>query len=364
MTSSPTAPSPAHRDYVALTEDLVLLEGHGEYLLAHVPSRVLIPLRKWQYWLLRLTVAHRGHWIPAVERRLLEAGRAGLKPLLPVMPWPSSEVPLRLIVEVTGDCNLHCTFCPDDAWINSRCYGCRRYPTSTSQERELTPAQWNTVLFDAFSAGCSVLEIRGGEALLRRNLVIELLEYARHLGFRRSVLWTNGLLLDRAFVEELRALDLTVKYIVQVVGTSEELHDTITNTTGKFGTLLENISYLAAAEQLFSIVVPVLEANHDHKDAIQETLSMLGVDDTILQPISVHLWDGAESTSQVTVNWRGEVFLLSCDRRQPAGNVRQIDLTEVIWEAQRESRARLAAYSDRRGGYHWPPTPCHACGSA
>ena len=322
--------------YRALTENLVLLENRRERQLAHVPTGVTLPVSRWRSWLLR-ALATNDNLARGIEHKLAASAAQTDRQSSFAQPriLTQSTDALGLTAEITGDCNLHCTFCPDDAWINFRRFGCRRYPSSASNHCKLTPKQWKTVLFDGFTAGCSVLEGRGGEVLLYPELVIELLEFAKELGFRRSILWTNGVLLKPTFVEQVMALNLTVEFLVQLVATRAELHDLITGTTGTFGNLLENISYLAAAEQSFSIVVPVTVVNQAQKDEIFESVRMLGVDEIIFQPVSYHPGDNTAGSTQITVNWRGDVLFNACNRLAHSGNVTERNLTDIIREAQK-----------------------------
>lgn len=99
----------------------------------------------------------------------------------------SRRVPLHGTIELTWRCNFACVHCYQEGLRETH--------------RELTTAEWKSLLDELADAGCLFLTITGGEPLLRPDFA-ELYAYAHQRGFFIT-LFTNGALLDDELLDLL-----------------------------------------------------------------------------------------------------------------------------------------------------------------
>ncbi|HAR64264.1 MAG: hypothetical protein DKM50_02355 [Candidatus Margulisiibacteriota bacterium] len=111
-------------------------------------------------------------------------------------PWgniPSAKERKPIIVwNCTKSCNLKCVHCYSDS-------------TAHHYENELTTAEGKNLLTQLRDFGVKAVLFSGGEPLMRSD-IFELLGYASDLGLR-TVLSTNGTLIDHKLAAQLRALN-------------------------------------------------------------------------------------------------------------------------------------------------------------
>ncbi len=124
------------------------------------------------------------------------------------------NVPLSVMLEITGRCNLDCQHCYLDI----------KHPPE-----EMTTAEIFSILEQLAQAGTFFLTITGGEVMLRKDLV-PILRRARELGFALRV-FTSGTRMTWSLARELAQLEL-VAVEMSLYGTRCDVHDTITRRPG------------------------------------------------------------------------------------------------------------------------------------
>jgi radical SAM protein with 4Fe4S-binding SPASM domain len=124
----------------------------------------------------------------------------------------------------TSRCNLNCLHC---------------YSSSTSalSVDELTIAEAKQLLHQLAEVNCPVILFTGGEPLLRNDL-FDLLAKAKQLTLR-TVISTNGTLIDSAIARKLAAL--SVSYVGISIDGDESLHDAFRQTKGCFKAALAGV---------------------------------------------------------------------------------------------------------------------------
>ena len=139
--------------------------------------------------------------------------------------------PLRsLFWECTLRCNMNCLHCGSSVH--------KRDSSSELTEEEIVP------VFESIARQRDprsiFLNITGGEPLVRSDLC-QIMQRIHALGFNWTMT-TNGLLLDRACVEELQAAGLaTMSISIDGVGST---HDELRQTPGSFDKIISNIEAL------------------------------------------------------------------------------------------------------------------------
>ena len=98
-------------------------------------------------------------------------------------------VPRALLVDPTGDCNLHCTGC----WAGG--YGGKDSLSFETLDR---------IVREAEELGIKYVFFSGGEPLLRKNDIIRLCEAHRSVSFSA---YTNGTLIDAPFADEVARVE-------------------------------------------------------------------------------------------------------------------------------------------------------------
>ena len=335
------------RGYVALTDSLVVIRDSEFDHIVELTSGATITAKKWRTRLLRWIL--RIPWVADNFQKQLQRKAIGAHRPPPGSGVESGEAASSqgvspssqnrtITVEVTRRCNMDCCFCPEDAWINTRCIGCRRYPPEASRV-ELGTHDWVNVIMDAATLGFSTLEIRGGEALLRETLVMELLEAAKIHGISQTVLWTNGVLCTPEFADHLRERRLRPHIALQFVSSSSGDHEKFTGAKGTFETIVRNIAYMSACSTSFSLFVPHFKGNEHDRQQILESLSCLAVRDSRIQPLFIHgpETDPHTHSSQrpysICVTWYGDVLSSACSPFTSLGNVATQGLDDILDES-------------------------------
>jgi radical SAM protein with 4Fe4S-binding SPASM domain len=124
----------------------------------------------------------------------------------------------------TSRCNLNCLHC----YSNS---------APSLNGNELTTAEAKQLLHQLAEANCPVVLFTGGEPLLRNDL-FDLLAEAKQLPLR-TVISTNGTLIDSAIARKLTALG--VSYVGISIDGDESLHDKFRQSTGCFKAALAGV---------------------------------------------------------------------------------------------------------------------------
>lgn len=98
-------------------------------------------------------------------------------------------------IELTKRCNLECPYC---------------YSKSHRSSPEfLAPEIVKRILSEGYEYGLRSVSWFGGEPLMYPNL-LEVLQYARDIGYRESILYTNGCLIKPIIARELRGVIDTI----------------------------------------------------------------------------------------------------------------------------------------------------------
>lgn len=175
------------------------------------------------------------------------------------LTWKLREI----AIEVTVHCNLSCEMCC--VWE-----GKKHGPESTLIRSLLTEAR---------GLGATIFVPCGGEPFMRKDFV-DLLAHAHDLGFDRSEVVTNGLLLPR-HIERLKALP-SVQLHVSIDG-PREVHDTLRGE-GVYEKAVAAAREAKAAGIGVSISGILMRPTIEHCEHVLELALELGLEEVSFQP--------------------------------------------------------------------------------
>lgn len=126
--------------------------------------------------------------------------------------------------------------------VADRCnHACQHCYQVQGEKGELTFDQLRSIIDGIADAGVFTLNISGGEATLRPDL-LDILRYARDRGFAVR-LFTNGFLISEGYAEALARVGLLEVHVSLYSGVAEE-HDAVTRVPGSFGRTIDAIKAL------------------------------------------------------------------------------------------------------------------------
>lgn len=183
-----------------------------------------------------------------------------------------SVPPLRsLYLYTTDECNLACKHC----WITAR----RR----RSSERPTVPVSlYRTVIEQAMALGLRYVKISGGEALLRRADILELLELT-HKFELATRLETNGTLIDVEVANVLQRTRTAVS--ISLDGSTAKLHEAIRLIPGCFDQTEAALSLLRERGVPVEIILALHRGNREDLDGILRIASGLNGSNLKINPI-------------------------------------------------------------------------------
>lgn len=147
-------------------------------------------------------------------------------------------------IEITKLCNLHCVHCSAE---------------SNNKVKELSLKEIKKILDEASSMGLRNVGFTGGEPLMRRSKLVELLEYCKHTLDSKTHLHTNGTLIrqkDAAIIAEL-VDEVTVTFL----GSKSETHDGLTSVEGSLKATEEGLQSLVHQEANVRIFIIPMKMN-------------------------------------------------------------------------------------------------------
>jgi len=153
------------------------------------------------------------------------------------------QVPPLLIASITSRCNLHCR----------GCYARARHRT---RRPEMTDRQWADLFEQAQELGVSVIMLAGGEPLLRPGI----LNVTRKFPGVIFPLFTNGLLMDDAVIQRLRAQPQVVP-VLSIEGWEPETDNR--RGAGVFESVAAAAEKLRTAGLFFGVSLTVTRRNFE-----------------------------------------------------------------------------------------------------
>lgn len=125
----------------------------------------------------------------------------------------------------------------------SRCQTCNIWKRNVDPEREeLKKDEWITVLSRLKQYGIRSFEVFGGDALLRKDVVLDILNYCKDNGIN-TYFPTNANLCDRDTVKQIIDAGLNTVYLsIDDVG---DMHDKVRGVDGTFSRVMQALEYFA-----------------------------------------------------------------------------------------------------------------------
>lgn len=141
------------------------------------------------------------------------------------------RIPLSGSIDLTHRCNLKCV----------HCYLGNKEIINGKHEKELSTAQWISLIDQITEAGCLDLLITGGEPLLRKDFGA-IYRHAKTNGLLVTV-FTNGTLITDSILEIFN--DLPPHAIeISLYGATADTYEEITGIKGSFGKCIKGIQKL------------------------------------------------------------------------------------------------------------------------
>ncbi|WHX47892.1 radical SAM protein [Paenibacillus woosongensis] len=170
----------------------------------------------------------------------------------------------RLVLEVTGSCNLNCLFCTEENIVYQSC-GCKKWENSN----ELSERQWKNIISQAMKLGIQECFLTGGEPLLKWNLVKELVSYL-HDHHIAVTLFTNGTLLNASQAKFLK--EKKVSLALQIFGEDNQRYEMITQCANMYCSVENAIQWIDHYQIPHTVSIIVSSLNESAVEAIKSKL--------------------------------------------------------------------------------------------
>lgn len=267
---------------------------------------------------------------------------------------PNSNAILRYVLhlELTTGCNLHCLHCYNESEI-SKLYGGDEVPVN----------DWQKAISEAYQIGCRRIQLIGGEPFLKRNLVYELIPFARDMGYTSIEVSTNGTLMTKEDLEFLWLCEASI--VFSFYSYKSQVHDSITNRSGSWEKTLAVIKKSLNVGLAIRTNIVVMKQNEKDVSETAEFLKSLGVkyikidsvqaagrgcSDIITDGvINRQIFDKAVFaktapntfwrnkaghncfSEQICIGANGNVYPCLAERKISYGNIREKSLTEIFF---------------------------------
>jgi radical SAM protein with 4Fe4S-binding SPASM domain len=188
--------------------------------------------------------------------------------------------PLRyLFWEATLRCNLQCLHCGSDCV-------CDNSTQADELEIDRIKQELQTIAH-MYSPTSITFAIIGGEPLVRKEDVLDVGEYASHLGFHWGIT-TNGMFLDEGIICQLKEAGLQT-ISVSLDGLEPE-HDTLRNCSGSYKKVIAGITCLVTDRfwRKFDVICCVSKINLSTLEEFIHTLRHLRVPAVRFAPVFSH----------------------------------------------------------------------------
>jgi len=177
-----------------------------------------------------------------------------------VEPLYKRDRPSAISIDVTSACNLHCPFCQAEA--------------GSPREDELTLDDLVPLVDQVKKFKPTPFAISGGEPLLKKEMVLYLVEELSPIRETVVTIFTNGTLATKDYAQQLYGAGLRIAR-VSVDGHTAKLHDQIRGK-GTFQKTLQGIKNLKEVGIHVDIVSVISKINYPYMKEIREFVSHLG----------------------------------------------------------------------------------------
>ncbi len=157
------------------------------------------------------------------------------------------EGPIKFDMFITSKCNLNCRFCG--------------YPLKNKSEydKELKKEKILKIVKEAANLNAKIFGILGGEPFCRKDITLEVMEFAKKSGVSGSLV-TNGTLLNEADIKRIVEMqwDL-VRFSID--GANARTHDYLRNSKDCFIKVINTIRKFQSIKKELKTNYPTLEIN-------------------------------------------------------------------------------------------------------
>jgi radical SAM protein with 4Fe4S-binding SPASM domain len=230
----------------------------------------------------------------------------------------------------------------------SKCRTCniwRRNGKGFNKEMDLE--QWKNVLINLRDYGLRTLEIFGGDALLRKDLIYEVIELCSTNGIK-TYFPTNGILLDRYTAKCLVESGLdTIYFSVDDIG---QEHDRIRGKDGTFALVknaIDNISRERKNNKPSIIICTTISSmNYNHFENILNFLSEFPID--AIYPRILEQFSEDNINNSIIDGIKPEPYFTASDGSSHLLNDLEVDVFRQIIKDLRSVKKRNRAYINYR----------------
>ncbi len=170
------------------------------------------------------------------------------------IPVPPLTISLNL--ELTLGCNLRCIHCYAES-----------DPELVSQQK-IPKDVWKRLIREAAKLNCRGIGFTGGEPLLVKESLFDLIRYTREAGIPRIGVSTNATLVT-AEVANFFA-EYNVEVAASLYAANEQVHDSITTVQGSCRKTVDNLLRLKAKGIPIQIKTPVMLNNQDYLEETEQ----------------------------------------------------------------------------------------------
>ncbi len=169
----------------------------------------------------------------------------------------------RIDINVGTPCNANCRFC---------------YYRQSIREKEpgLSTDEVKKLLRFARKRGMKIAEFTGGEPSIRKD-IIDLVYYAKEIGFESVSMITNGIVLPSGdFVKKLVAACVN-DFLFSIHGSNSKPHDNLTGISGSYNRVLESVKIVRGLGAKIRTNTVIVRQNYDKLLGIVDLLEDIDV---------------------------------------------------------------------------------------
>ncbi|UPK43611.1 radical SAM/SPASM domain-containing protein [Paenibacillus pabuli] len=166
----------------------------------------------------------------------------------------------RIVIELTGECNLNCKFCTESTIVYRSC-GCKKWPN----EQKMSFDKWRDVLNQAIKLGVKECFISGGEPLVEKELLQKVISFLTMHSINIT-LFTNATMLEQDMIHFIKRNNVSLA--LQLFGDDAEVYTRVTGDEEAYGKVKRAMEIIVKEQIPYTTSVIVCSLNEESVNRI------------------------------------------------------------------------------------------------